>query len=105
MLESDAGFLVRDTVVFTCEIIDCYPWFEFSDLEVRLNAGILSKYCDNWSLFMIFFIIEEWAQTNFTDVAISNIVTCLVAVKSILMCLSPIINIDPCNKTIGYHIR
>ncbi|XP_060208881.1 uncharacterized protein LOC132636176 [Lycium barbarum] len=34
MLEPDAGFLVRDTVVFVCEILDCCPWFEFSDLEV-----------------------------------------------------------------------
>ncbi|XP_061952227.1 uncharacterized protein LOC133674941 isoform X2 [Populus nigra] len=34
MLETDAGFLVRDTVVFVCEILDCCPWFEFSDLEV-----------------------------------------------------------------------
>ncbi|XP_026387623.1 uncharacterized protein LOC113282768 isoform X1 [Papaver somniferum] len=34
MLEADAGFLVRDTVVFVCEIIDSCPWFEFSDLEV-----------------------------------------------------------------------
>ncbi|KAL2548674.1 TRAF-like family protein [Forsythia ovata] len=34
MLESDAGFLVRDTVVFVCEILDCCPWFEFADLEV-----------------------------------------------------------------------
>ncbi|XP_058112078.1 uncharacterized protein LOC131255390 [Magnolia sinica] len=34
MLEADAGFLVRDTVVFVCEVIDCCPWFEFSDLEV-----------------------------------------------------------------------
>ncbi|KAJ4958148.1 hypothetical protein NE237_025259 [Protea cynaroides] len=34
MLEADAGFLVRDTVVFVCEIMDCCPWFEFSDLEV-----------------------------------------------------------------------
>ncbi|XAR70989.1 Ubiquitinyl hydrolase 1 [Bertholletia excelsa] len=34
MLEGDAGFLVRDTVVFVCEILDCCPWFEFSDLEV-----------------------------------------------------------------------
>ncbi|XP_042453940.1 uncharacterized protein LOC122038319 [Zingiber officinale] len=34
LLESDAGFLVRDTVVFICEITDCCPWFEFSDLEV-----------------------------------------------------------------------
>ncbi|CAL9091809.1 unnamed protein product [Musa acuminata var. zebrina] len=34
LLESDAGFLIRDTVVFICEIIDCCPWFEFSDLEV-----------------------------------------------------------------------
>ncbi|KAL5729639.1 hypothetical protein ACHQM5_002563 [Ranunculus cassubicifolius] len=34
MLELDAGFLVRDSVVFVCEIIDCCPWFEFSDLEV-----------------------------------------------------------------------
>lgn len=34
MVEADAGFLVRDTVVFVCEILDCCPWFEFSDLEV-----------------------------------------------------------------------
>ncbi|XP_057958521.1 uncharacterized protein LOC131151284 [Malania oleifera] len=34
MLEADAGFLVRDTVVFVCEILDCCPWFEFSGLEV-----------------------------------------------------------------------
>ncbi|KAL1097802.1 hypothetical protein V6Z11_D05G060300 [Gossypium hirsutum] len=34
MLEADAGYLVRDTVVFVCEILDCCPWFEFSDLEV-----------------------------------------------------------------------
>ncbi|GAV60527.1 MATH domain-containing protein, partial [Cephalotus follicularis] len=34
MLEADVGFLVRDTVVFVCEILDCCPWFEFSDLEV-----------------------------------------------------------------------
>uniref|UniRef100_A0A0E0K2C4 MATH domain-containing protein n=1 Tax=Oryza punctata TaxID=4537 RepID=A0A0E0K2C4_ORYPU len=34
LLDTDAGFLVRDTVVFVCEIIDCCPWFDFSDLEV-----------------------------------------------------------------------
>ncbi|GMP94503.1 hypothetical protein CsSME_00043948 [Camellia sinensis var. sinensis] len=34
MLEADAGFLLRDSVVFVCEILDCCPWFEFSDLEV-----------------------------------------------------------------------
>ncbi|XP_073138267.1 uncharacterized protein [Henckelia pumila] len=34
MLEADAGFLLRDTVVFVCEILECCPWFEFSDLEV-----------------------------------------------------------------------
>ncbi|CAN6459650.1 unnamed protein product [Victoria cruziana] len=33
-LEADAGFLVRDTVVFVCKILDCCPWFEFADLEV-----------------------------------------------------------------------
>lgn len=38
MLEADAGFLVRDTVVFVCEILDCCPWFEFQDLEVRIFA-------------------------------------------------------------------
>ncbi|KAL5985714.1 hypothetical protein ACLOJK_027701 [Asimina triloba] len=44
MLEADAGFLVRDTVVFVCEILDCCPWFEFSDLEVlaRLELKLLS---------------------------------------------------------------
>lgn len=39
MLEADAGFLVRDTVVFVCEIIDCCPWFEFSDLEVSIATS------------------------------------------------------------------
>ncbi|XP_020579486.1 LOW QUALITY PROTEIN: uncharacterized protein LOC110024083 [Phalaenopsis equestris] len=36
MLESDAGFLLREKVVFVfvCEIIDFCPWFEFCDLEV-----------------------------------------------------------------------
>ncbi|CAH9127329.1 unnamed protein product [Cuscuta epithymum] len=34
MLEADAGYLVRDTVIFVCEILDCCPWFDFSDLEV-----------------------------------------------------------------------
>ena len=41
MLETDAGFLIRDTVVFICEILDCCPWFEFSDLEVRTMALLL----------------------------------------------------------------
>lgn len=36
VLESDAGLLVRDTVVFVCEILDCCPWFEFEDLEVSI---------------------------------------------------------------------
>ncbi|KAF7079512.1 hypothetical protein CFC21_083732 [Triticum aestivum] len=34
ILDPEAGFLVRDTIVFVCEIIDCCPWFDFSDLEV-----------------------------------------------------------------------
>nr|PNR60391.1 hypothetical protein PHYPA_003184 [Physcomitrium patens] len=37
MVEADAGFLVRDTVVFVCEILDCCPWFEFSDLDVLIS--------------------------------------------------------------------
>lgn len=41
MLEVDAGFLVRDTVVFVCEILDCCPWFEFSDLEVLASEDDL----------------------------------------------------------------
>lgn len=36
MMEADAGFLMRDTVVFVCEILDCCPWFEFADLEVSV---------------------------------------------------------------------
>lgn len=43
MLEPDAGFLMRDSVVFVCEILDCCPWFEFSDLEVSRSA-LLSEY-------------------------------------------------------------
>jgi len=42
MLEADAGFLVRDTVVFVCEILDCCPWFEFSDLEVSPYGFLVS---------------------------------------------------------------
>lgn len=41
MLEADAGFLMRDTVVFVCEILDCCPWFEFSDLEVSRSYLLL----------------------------------------------------------------
>lgn len=43
MLEADAGFLLRDTVVFVCEILDCCPWFEFSDLEVS-RSFFMFKY-------------------------------------------------------------
>ncbi|KAL8531701.1 hypothetical protein ACS0TY_008334 [Phlomoides rotata] len=34
MLEADAGFLTHNTVVFVCEILDCCPCFDFSDLEL-----------------------------------------------------------------------
>lgn len=50
MLEADAGFLVRDTVVFVCEILDCCPWFEFSDLEVSS--------CEPYFLFVVFCFLE-----------------------------------------------
>lgn len=40
VLEADAGFLVRDTVIFVCEIMDCCPWFEFSDLEVSSGTSL-----------------------------------------------------------------
>lgn len=45
MLEADAGFLVRDTVVFVCEILDCCPWFEFSDLEVSVYKPFSVIHC------------------------------------------------------------
>lgn len=48
MLEAEAGFLVRDTVVFVCEILDCCPWFEFSDLEV-------SGFCLGFVLLYFYF--------------------------------------------------
>lgn len=51
MLEADAGFLVRDTVVFVCEILDCFPWFEFSDLEVSFSE----PFCLSVMLFFFFF--------------------------------------------------
>jgi hypothetical protein len=35
MMTPHSGFLIRDSVIFVCEIFDCCPWFEFSDLEVR----------------------------------------------------------------------
>lgn len=37
MLDPDAGFVVREAVVFTCEVLDCCPWMEFADLEVFLS--------------------------------------------------------------------
>ncbi|XP_024544379.1 uncharacterized protein LOC9654920 [Selaginella moellendorffii] len=37
MVEPDGGFMMRDTIVFVCEILDCCPWFEFSDLEVLVS--------------------------------------------------------------------
>ena len=40
MVDTDVGFLVRDTVIFTCEIIDCCPWFDFFDLEVCFHFFI-----------------------------------------------------------------
>ncbi|KAL8504903.1 hypothetical protein ACS0TY_016193 [Phlomoides rotata] len=33
MLETDAGFLTHNAVVFVCEILDCCPCFDFLDLE------------------------------------------------------------------------
>jgi hypothetical protein len=45
ILDPEAGFLVRDTIVFVCEIIDCCPWFDFSDLEVRLGLLIFHWAC------------------------------------------------------------
>ena len=35
LMDAEAGFLVRDAVIFVCDVLDCCPWFEFSDLEVR----------------------------------------------------------------------
>jgi len=68
MLESDAGFLVRDTVVFVCEILDCCPWFEFSDLEVSpygiaclcviLYVQLLLDRCQIFSLLPHFLIFS-----------------------------------------------
>ncbi|KAL8495879.1 hypothetical protein ACS0TY_019844 [Phlomoides rotata] len=34
MFEADAGFLTHNAVVFVCEILDCCPCFDFSDLEL-----------------------------------------------------------------------
>ncbi|GAB2215403.1 hypothetical protein Droror1_Dr00019786 [Drosera rotundifolia] len=34
VLEAEAGFFVRDTVVFVCEIMDWCLWFDFNDLEM-----------------------------------------------------------------------
>ena len=37
LLEVGAGYLVREMVIFVCEILDYCPWFEFSDLEVCMH--------------------------------------------------------------------
>ncbi|XP_061964039.1 uncharacterized protein LOC133688545 isoform X2 [Populus nigra] len=33
MLDTDAGFVVHETVTLVCEILDCCPWFEFFEPE------------------------------------------------------------------------
>ena len=33
MLEHDAGFLLRDTVTFSCTVLDCCPWFDFAEVD------------------------------------------------------------------------
>lgn len=68
MMEADAGFLLRDTVVFVCEILDCCPWFEFADLEVSMlffffliYKFIILQKCDTcWlHMFMVKYLKES----------------------------------------------
>lgn len=39
MLDPDAGFIVRDTIIFVCDIIDSFPWFDFAGLEVLSSSA------------------------------------------------------------------
>lgn len=34
LLDVERGFLVKDTVIFSCEVLECCPWPEFNDLDV-----------------------------------------------------------------------
>lgn len=61
MLEADAGFLVRDTVVFVCEILDCCPWFEFADLEV--SVLVFNSNC----IFIVTVYLHFEVQYDFRD--------------------------------------
>lgn len=67
LLDTDAGFLVRDTVVFVCEIIDCCPWFDFSDLEVRLDLLFF--------MWLVPFCFLCWVGVNIDDSHDTIIVT------------------------------
>ena len=33
LLDIERGFLVKDTVIFSCEVLECCPWPEFNDLD------------------------------------------------------------------------
>lgn len=67
LLDTDAGFLVRDTVIFVCEIIDCCPWFDFSDLEVRLDLLFF--------MWLVPFCFLCWVGVNIDDSHDTIIVT------------------------------
>lgn len=54
-LEPGAGYLVRETVTFVCEILDYCPWFEFSDLEVCM----LCIYCAYGKVSFYFFLVVQ----------------------------------------------
>lgn len=74
MLEADAGFLVRDTVVFVCEILDCCPWFEFSDLEVSVYRPFTVIHCLLIIIDLVPFKLYYFSMLNgiLSDVEVSS---------------------------------
>ena len=42
LLDPENGFVVKDTVVVACEVLDCCPWFDENQLGPDLEGAIRS---------------------------------------------------------------
>lgn len=38
VLNSEAGYVQRECLTLSCEVLECCPWFEFADLTVYASS-------------------------------------------------------------------
>ncbi|KAJ6992560.1 uncharacterized protein [Populus alba] len=68
MLDTDAGFVVHETVTLVCEILDCCPWFEFFEPETG-NMEAESSDCQFLSAVCQMDINNEECKKTFSEVS------------------------------------